>query len=161
MNADRRVMEYMPKRLGRDESDAMAAKIREHHETYGFGLWALEVPGAVPFIGFVGLSRPRFEAHFTPCVEIAWRLAHESWGQGYATEAAIAVLAVAFGALEFGEIVSFTVPGNARSRAVMERIGMTRRPEDEFEHPGLPAGHALRPHVLYRLSKGDYTEARP
>ncbi len=151
----------MPKRLSWDESVSMAEQIREHHEAHGFGLWALEAPGAGAFVGFVGLSRPRFEAHFTPCIEIEWRLAHAHWGRGYASEAARAAVAFAFNRLELGGIVSFTVPHNARSRAVMERIGMMRRPGDDFEHPGLPADHPLRPHVLYRLSNRDWAGARP
>jgi RimJ/RimL family protein N-acetyltransferase len=108
------------------------------------------VPGLAPFIGFVGLSVPRFEAHFTPCVEIGWRLAYEYWGRGYATEAARAVLDFGFQQLALREIVSFTTTANLRSRAVMERIGMTRTPADDFDNPGVPAGHALRRHVLYR-----------
>ena len=146
-------MEHFPATLGREESDALAARIREHLAVRGFGLWAVEVPGRVPFIGFVGLAVPRFEAPFTPCVEIGWRLAAEHWGRGYATEAATAVLAHAFGPLGLAEVVSFTVPANRRSRRVMERLGMTRSPADDFEHPGLPDGHPLRPHVLYRLSQ--------
>jgi RimJ/RimL family protein N-acetyltransferase len=108
------------------------------------------------FIGFVGLSVPSFQAPFTPCVEIGWRLAHEHWGRGYATEAARAALAFGFRDLALEEIVSFTVPMNRRSRRVMERLGMTRSAADDFEHPALPEGHALRPHVLYRLRRGDW-----
>src|SRR5205085_6851705 len=103
-----------------------------------------------------GLAVPAFEAPFTPCVEIGWRLAAEHWGKGYATEAARAVLAVAFGTLGQGEVVSFTVPGNVPSRRVMERIGMARSPADDFDHPALPAGHPLRRHVLYRIRRGEW-----
>ena len=97
---------------------------------------------------------PRFEAAFTPCVEISWRLAHRFWGLGYATEAACAARDYGFGHLGLKQIVSFTVPNNQRSRRVMGRIGMTHAPEEDFEHPLLPAGHPLRPHVLYRLARG-------
>jgi RimJ/RimL family protein N-acetyltransferase len=152
INADPRVMEFFPRPLDRAASDALAARIRDHFARRGFGLWAVEVPGAAGFIGFVGLSVPTFEAHFTPCVEIGWRLACPHWGRGYATEAARACLDFGFGPLGLGEIVSFTVPANRRSRGVMERIGMTRSPADDFDHPALPEGHPLRRHVLYRAS---------
>jgi RimJ/RimL family protein N-acetyltransferase len=96
LNADARVMEHFPAPLGRAESDAAAARIRSHLDAHGFGLWAVEVIGQTPFVGYTGLSRPRFDAHFTPCVEIGRRLAATHWGHGYATEAARAVLRVAF-----------------------------------------------------------------
>jgi RimJ/RimL family protein N-acetyltransferase len=144
-------MEYFPCTLSREESDARATRIDAHFEEHGFGLWAVEVPGVTPFAGFVGLSIPSFEAHFTPCVEIGWRLAAEFWAHGYATEAARAALAFGFGTLGFAEIVSFTVPENSRSRRVMERIGMTHNPADDFDHPALLTPHPLRRHVLYRI----------
>jgi RimJ/RimL family protein N-acetyltransferase len=153
LNADPRVMEHFPKLLDRAESDAVAARIRENFDRRGFGLWAVEVPGVAEFIGFVGLSVPHFEAHFTPCVEIGWRLARDHWGFGFASEAARAAVDFGFSQLELDQIVSFTVPANKRSRAVMERIGMTRTPVDDFDHPSLPDGHPLRRHVLYRLSR--------
>src|SRR5438552_3901183 len=109
-------------------------------------------PPSPPFAGFVGLSVPRFESHFTPCVEIGWRLAAPYWGRGYATEGARAALAVGFETLGLGEIVSSTVPANLRSRRVMEKIGMARDPDDDFDHPALPEGHRLRRHVLYRIA---------
>jgi RimJ/RimL family protein N-acetyltransferase len=151
LNADPRVMEFFPKVLDRAESDARVTGIRDHVSRHGFGQWAVEVPGVADFIGFVGLSMPLFQAHFTPCVEVGWRLAREHWGHGYATEAARAALDYGFGPLGLREIVSFTVPANRRSRAVMERIGMTRSPADDFDHPALPEGHPLRRHVLYRV----------
>jgi RimJ/RimL family protein N-acetyltransferase len=155
MNADPRVMEFFPKPLTRAESDARAAQIQDHFDRRGFGLWAVEVPGIADFIGFVGLSTPAFEEHFTPCVEVGWRLAHEFWGHGYASEAGRAALDFGFGQLGLREIVSFTVPNNRRSRGVMERLGMTRSPDDDFEHPSLPEGHPLRRHVLYRIRSSD------
>jgi RimJ/RimL family protein N-acetyltransferase len=103
------------------------------------------------FIGFVGLNVPTFTAHFTPCVEIGWRLAYEHWNQGYASEAARAAVAYAFDELQLGEIVALTAVANERSRRVMTRLGMTYSPDDDFDHPALPEGHALRRHVLYRL----------
>jgi RimJ/RimL family protein N-acetyltransferase len=154
LNADARVMEYFRSRLNRAESDAMFDAIQRHFQEQGFGLWALEIPGVSSLAGFAGLAVPRFAAHFTPCVEIGWRLAFEHWGQGYATEAARLALAYGFQTLMLREIVSFTAAVNHRSRAVMERLGMRRDPVDDFDHPTLPEGHVLRPHVLYRISSG-------
>jgi RimJ/RimL family protein N-acetyltransferase len=153
LNADPRIMEHFPVLLPREQSDALAARIEGHFEQHGFGLWAVEILGIAPFAGFIGLSVPRFEAHFTPCVEIGWRLAAEYWGCGYATEGGLAVLTFGLGQLRLAEIVSFTVPRNLRSRRVMERLGMRRNPADDFDHPTLPRGHPLQRHVLYRLSR--------
>lgn len=153
MNADPEVMEFFPKTLDRAESDAMATRIRDHFVRRGYGFWAVEIPGVANFIGFVGLSVPAFETHFTPCVEIGWRLARAHWGLGYATEAARAAIDFGFRQLALDEIVSFTVPANRRSRGVMERIGMSRLPADDFDHPVLPEGHPLRRHVLYRTTR--------
>jgi RimJ/RimL family protein N-acetyltransferase len=153
MNADPAVMAHFPATLTTAESDALVDAIEAKHAARGFGLWALEVPGTSPFAGFVGLSVPGFAAPFTPCVEIGWRLAAAHWGRGYATEAARAVLAHAWDAVALDEVVSFTTAGNERSRAVMARLGMRRDPADDFNHPGLPPGHALRPHVLYRIAR--------
>ena len=150
MNADARVMEFMPACLARTESDSLAARVRSTLAAHGFGLWAVEVRRGAPFIGFVGLSVPLFAAPFTPCTEIGWRLAHASWGNGYATEAARAVLAYGFERLGLDEILAFTAAGNTRSRAVMDRLGMEHSPRDDFEHPSLAEGHPLRHHVLYR-----------
>jgi ribosomal-protein-alanine N-acetyltransferase len=124
-------------------------------------LWALERVEDGAFLGFTGLSRPSFEAHFTPAVEVGWRLARHAWGHGFATEAARAALRFGFETVGLEEIVSFTVPANVRSRAVMERIGMHHDPSDDFDHPKLPAGHPLRAHVLYRLRRADWQPATP
>ena len=153
LNADPAVMEHFPAVLTRAESDAFVDRIEVAFEQQGFGLWAVEVVGGSPFIGFVGLAVPAFDAHFTPAVEVGWRLAQEHWGHGYATEAARRALVVAFDDLGLDEVVSFTFVGNDRSRQVMERLGMTRDPADDFEHPSLPEGHRIRRHVLYRLAR--------
>ena len=153
LNADARVIEHFPGALDRAASDVLAADIQADLDANGFGLWAVEVSGIAPFIGFVGATEPDFAAPFMPAVEIAWRLAFAHWGKGYATEAARAVVALAFGSLGLDELVSFTVPANRRSRAVMERLGMARSPADDFDHPKLPQGHRLRRHVLYRLRR--------
>jgi RimJ/RimL family protein N-acetyltransferase len=151
LNADPRVMEHYPAPLTRAESEAFVGRVEAHFAEHGFGLWAVEVPGVSPFVGYVGLSVPGFEADFTPCVEIGWRLAFEHWGSGYATEAARVAIEFGFSEAGLDEIVSFTVPANRRSIAVMERLGMTFA--GEFEHPRLPEGHRLRRHVLYRLAR--------
>jgi RimJ/RimL family protein N-acetyltransferase len=156
MNADPRVMEFMPARLTSEESDALAARICGHWTSHGFGLWAIEVRDGARFIGFVGLAVPRFDAKFTPCVEVGWRLAAGHWGRGYATEAARAALEFGFEQLRLPEIVSFTTVANARSRRVMDRIGMRHDRADDFDHPSIPPGHLLRPHVVYRLSRPDW-----
>jgi RimJ/RimL family protein N-acetyltransferase len=150
LNADPRVMEFFPKPLERAQSDALALRIRDHFVARGFGLWAVEELERSEFIGFIGMTVPSFDAHFTPCVEIGWRLAFTSWGRGYASEAASAALEFGFRQLNLTEIVSFTVPANLRSRRVMQRIGMTHDPRDDFDHPVLPPDHPLRRHVLYR-----------
>lgn len=151
LNADPDVMKHFPATLDRAQSDALAAGIQAHFAERGFGLWAVEAPGEVPFAGFVGLSVPRRALPFTPCVEVGWRLARHCWGRGYATEAARAALSFGFETLGLEEIVSFTAATNLRSRRVMERLGMSRDEADDFDHPALPEGHRLRRHVLYRL----------
>jgi RimJ/RimL family protein N-acetyltransferase len=153
MNADPRVMEHFPALLSQEESDARLARIDAHFEEHGFGLWAVEVVRDAPFAGLIGLAVPRFEAAFTPCVEIGWRLAAEHWGHGYATEGARAALAFGFEALGLQEVLSFTVPANVRSRRVMEKLGMTHCPDEDFDHPLVPEGHRLRRHVLYRIAR--------
>jgi len=152
LNADPLVMEHFPRVLSRDESNALADRIEAHFERHGFGLWAAEIRGSAPFVGFVGLAVPSFEASFTPCVEVGWRLAREHWGRGLATEGARAAVELASRDLGLREVVSYTVPANRRSRRVMEKLGMTHDPADDFDHPELPVGHPLRRHVLYRLA---------
>lgn len=154
INSDPLVMKYFATALSQEESDRFAAVNESHIEAHGWGLWAIEVRDVAPFAGFVGLSRPRFEAHFTPCIEVGWRLASAFWGHGYATEGGRAAVAFGFGSLGLGEIVSFTTEANLPSRRVMDRLGMTRDPGDDFDHPGLPPDHSLRRHVLYRKKKG-------
>lgn len=153
MNADPAVMEFLPAVLALPDSDALADKIERHMQTHGFGLWAAELRSTSTFIGYIGLVIPSFQARFTPCVEIGWRLSARHWGQGLATEGAREVLRYAFGVLKLDGVVSFTAPANVRSRRVMEKLGMTHDPAEDFDHPYLPEGHALRRHVLYRLAR--------
>lgn len=154
LNASPIVMEYFPARMTRAQSDAFVDRMATRIASDGWGLWALEVADTGEFVGFTGLSVPRFDAHFTPAVEIGWRLAPAAWGHGYASEAARCALAYGFGSLDLDEIVSFTARANLRSQAVMQRIGMSHDPADDFKHPNLPAESPLRDHVLYRVRPG-------
>lgn len=153
MNADPRVMEFMPKLLDATESDTLVDRIEKQFDERGFGLMAVELKKSGEFVGFVGLSVPQFEASFMPAVEIGWRLAADYWRSGLATEAARETLRFAFEEVGLEEVVSFTVPGNLRSRRVMEKIEMTHDPREDFDHPQLPVGHPLRRHVLYRIGR--------
>jgi RimJ/RimL family protein N-acetyltransferase len=156
MSADAEVMRHFPSTLSRAECASMIDRIRDHFDRHGFGLWAAELPGKAPFIGFVGLAVPRFEAAFTPCVEVGWRLARAHWGRGYVTEAARAALHRGFTVHGLEQIYSFTVPANARSRAVMERLGLRHSPDEDFDHPMLAEGHPLRRHALYRIRREEF-----
>jgi RimJ/RimL family protein N-acetyltransferase len=146
-------MEFFPTPLTPDESNALVDRIEVHFERHGFGLWAVELRASSEFVGFVGLAIPRFDAAFTPCVEIGWRIAPEYWSRGLATEGARAVVQDAFEELGLEQIVSFTTPRNVRSRRVMEKLGMTHNPNEDFDHPLLPTEHPLRRQVLYRLTR--------
>jgi RimJ/RimL family protein N-acetyltransferase len=151
MSSDPAVMEYLVPLSSRGLSvEAWVTGKRAHWDEYGFGQWVVELPGEASFIGVVGLETVSYEAHFTPAVEVAWRLVRPYWGQGYATEAARAALDYGFREIGLSDIVALTVPANQRSRRVMERLGMTHDPADDFDHPRVPEGR-LRRHVLYRL----------
>jgi len=156
MGQDPAVMEHFPALLTLEESDSAADRVEAEIARNRFGFWAVEIPGEASFAGFIGLRSPGFEAHFTPCIEIGWRLARPFWGRGYATEGAKAALEFGFTQLALSEIVAFVVPANARSLAVMRRIGM--RFSEEFDHPELPEGHRLRPHLLYRIARKDWEQ---
>ncbi|HEY7107428.1 MAG TPA: GNAT family N-acetyltransferase [Acidimicrobiia bacterium] len=153
LNADPEVMRHFPSTLTRQESASSIAIIESRFDSLGYGLWAVEVPGVAPFVGFVGLNPVTFDAPFTPAVEVGWRLAREHWGHGYATEGARVALGFGFDVVGLDEIVSFTTPGNTRSWHVMEKLGMTRDPDDDFDHSVIAEGHPLRLHVLYRISR--------
>jgi RimJ/RimL family protein N-acetyltransferase len=153
MNRDPLVMEHFPSHLTEEQSNQLVDRVEAHFAQHLFGLWAAELRDQPGFIGYVGLAIPRFEAAFTPCVEIGWRLASAHWGRGLASEGAQAVVRHAFKELRFPVLVSFTVPANVRSRRVMEKLGMTHDPSDDFDHPQLPEGHPMRRHVLYRLTR--------
>jgi len=142
-------MEHFPGPMTGEESNAFVDRMEAYWHDHGYGRFAVELPGQADCIGFVGITVPPF----MPQDEIGWRLARPFWGRGYATEGARAVLADAFDRLGRAEIVSFTVPANVRSTRVMERLGMTHDPADDFDHPMFPAGHRLRRRVLYRLDR--------
>ncbi|WP_461023593.1 GNAT family N-acetyltransferase [Thalassiella azotivora] len=160
MNADPRVMEHFVAPSTREGSDAFVDRIRQRWDDDGYGLWALERLDTGAFIGFTGLAPARFEAPFTPAVEVGWRLARDAWGHGFATEAATEALRFGFEDVGLTEIVSFTAVGNVRSQRVMERIGLVRDPDGDFDHPAVPAGHPVRPHVLYRLPRTTWRAAQ-
>jgi RimJ/RimL family protein N-acetyltransferase len=159
MNADATVMEFFLNTLTSAESDAFAERIDTEFDHRGYGLFAVQVQGAETCAGFVGLHAFTLEEKsplpFAPGVEVGWRLARGVWGKGYATEAARACLAFGFEEIGLDEIVSFTSVVNERSQQVMRKIGMHRDPADDFDHPRVPAGHRLRPHVLYRISSSE------
>ena len=158
LNADPRVMEYFPSVKSFEETAEEFGLIRGGFDSFGWGFWAASLIEGDKFIGFIGLKNVGFQAHFTPAVEIGWRLAYEYWGKGYATEGAKASLKYGFETLNLDEIVSFTPTQNKKSANVMKKIGMTHNPEDDFDHPRLAEGHALRRHVLYRLKRSDWSQ---
>jgi len=151
LNADPAVMEHFPATLTREQTAAAIEWIEAGFEQRGYGLWAAEVPGEAPFIGFVGIQPVPRDLPFTPAVEIGWRLAPSFWGRGLATEAATAAMDFAFSDARLTELVAFTATTNARSMRVMARLRMSRDPAGDFEHPRIEAGHPLRKHVLYRI----------
>jgi RimJ/RimL family protein N-acetyltransferase len=157
MNVDPEVMEFFPAIQSREASDASIDAWQSQFAERGWSNWAVEVRSSGVFIGFIGLSVPRRVLPFSPCVEIGWRLSRPSWGQGYATEGARGVLRVGFDRLQLAEIVSFTSVVNRRSREVMGRIGM-RNAHEDFEYPGVPEHHPLRPHCLYRITRAEWSE---
>lgn len=153
MNRDPRVMEHFVQVRTREQSDESVDRIRTCWRDRSYGLWAVERLDTAMFIGYVGLWPAEFDAPFTPAVEVGWRLAAEHWGNGFATEAARKAVRFGFDMVGLDEIVSFTPVGNVRSWRVMERLGMTRDPSGDFDHPNVPEGHPVRPHVFYRLPR--------
>ncbi|MFT6388363.1 MAG: ribosomal-protein-alanine N-acetyltransferase [Cellvibrionaceae bacterium] len=152
INADADVMEFYPDIQSSEESFNMAQYFQMLILQKGWGFWAVERLSDNSFIGFVGLNEPTCDLPVTPCVEIGWRLSKESWGKGYATEAAKAVLKFAFNELKLNHVYSFASVANIRSRSVMEKIGM-KNTNANFHHPIIPEGHSLSEHVAYKISK--------
>jgi len=153
MNADPVVMEFFPQIYTEERTRRFVALIGERWTELGYSLWAAERKDTGRFIGYIGLWPATFAAHFTPAVEVGWRLSADQWGQGYATEGARAALDYGFSTVGLDEIVSFTSAINVRSWRVMERLGMRRDVAGDFDHPNLPEGHPLRPHLLYRIGE--------
>jgi len=152
INADPDVMAFYPSIMSEAESNKMAAKLQGLIDEWSWGFWAVELKQENEFIGFVGLHRPSHDLPCTPCVEIGWRLSKKHWGKGYATEAAKESLRFAFEYLALNEVYSFASVLNDKSWAVMERLNMENTGQN-FEHPIIPEGHALREHVLYKITK--------
>jgi RimJ/RimL family protein N-acetyltransferase len=151
LNADPQVMEHFPKLMSLSETESMIKVIHQRQLEHGFCLFATELKTTGDFIGFIGLNIPNYQTPFSPFVEIGWRLAAKFWNQGYATEGALATLKYGFQTLNLKEIVSFTATTNLTSQRVMEKIGMTRDLDGDFEHPSLDKNHRLARHVLYRV----------
>ncbi len=153
MNQDPQVMEFFPALLSHEQSDTLMKNIQRELIEKPYGFWAVELKNQIPFMGFVGLHEPTFEAAFTPCIEIGWRLSSQHWGKGYAYEAAQKILDYAFNDLGLEEIVSFTAKINKRSIKLMKKLGMQTNPNEDFDHPKVKEGNPLKRHVLYRLKK--------
>jgi ribosomal-protein-alanine N-acetyltransferase len=154
MNKDKRVMEFLPGILSDRETDSFYTGIKDEFLEFGYGLFAAEVKGGSEFIGYIGFHRATFEASFTPCIEIGWRLKFEAWGRGYATEGAKACLRYGFDTLDLERVYSFTSKQNSRSENVMKKIGMSKI--TEFDHPKLDESSVLRRHVLYGLTQTEW-----
>jgi RimJ/RimL family protein N-acetyltransferase len=152
MNADPRVMEFFPGTTARERSQQQAALMREDLEKNGYGWFVMERKDRAGFAGVLALDDIRYEMPFRPLREIGWRLPVESWGQGYATEGARALLRFAFDELRWPQVVAMTAVINTRSRRVMEKLGMTHDPSEDFDHPRVPDELAIKRHVLYRIS---------
>ncbi len=159
INSDHLIMEYFPRRLDEKDTEKLVQRFRAHFKKYGYGFYAIELKATGQFIGFVGLGHVELEVPFAPAVEIAWRLDYESWGKGYATEAALAVLHYAFTELGLDEVVAYAVFDNRRSIHVMEKLGMKHDKKGDFMYPKLPEDSPLAKHVLYRLKKKDFIES--
>lgn len=154
MGADPRVMEFFPGTYDRTKAESIAALIRAALETSGYGWWVVEPKVGPVFAGVIALQDVPFDAHFTPAIEVGWRLPFDHWGKGYATEGATAALKFAFETLGADEVIAMTSALNLRSQRVMERLRMTHDPRDDFDHPRIQAGHRLRRHVIYRTRRG-------
>lgn len=158
LNGDPKVMEFFPSVMTTEESNKFVENISDSFNKDGWGFWAAALIETDECIGMIGLRDVFFKVPFTPAVEIGWRLAYEHWGKGYAAEGALAALEFGFQTLNLDEIVSFTAVQNQRSQRVMEKIGMSRSPKDDFDHPKLASGHWLSRHVLYRMDRNKWDQ---
>ncbi|HAT8742752.1 TPA: GNAT family N-acetyltransferase [Legionella pneumophila] len=153
INHDEKVLEFLSGSMSEEQINEFMRHQNAQLETRHYMLWAVELQNTDELIGFIGLNYFDKPAHFSPAVEIGWRLGSQYWGYGYATEGALASLDYGFNQLKPNEIVAFTVPDNLRSRKVMEKIGMTHDINGSFAHPKLPLNHRLSNHVLYRIKR--------
>lgn len=153
ITADPEVMRYFHLTRTRAQSDAWVARTQAHIDRHGFGVWAVEAPGVAGLIGFVGLVHVPEDVPCAPAIEVAWTMGAAWWRHGFCTEAARAAMRDGFDRLGLAEIVAFTAATNTPSQGVMRKLGMTRDVDADFDHPRVPAGHALAPHVLYRLQR--------
>lgn len=153
INADPIVMQCFPSPLTRQQTEALIDELEQHFDRHGYSQWALEVKNTGELIGFTGLTDVGGQLPFAPATEVAWRLAANAWGRGYAYEAARAAIDFGWGTAGLTEIVSFTAKPNHRSERLMQRLAMTHDPADDFDHPKLPVADRLRPHVLYRIRR--------
>lgn len=156
--ADPVVMEYFPALLSREEAQAMIDRMVTNQKNDGYSFMPCVRKDTGQMIGFVGLSYFTKPTHFSPCVEVGWRLDKDHWGLGFAPEAAKACLHYAFDILKVPEVIAMTAVPNLKSRKVMEKIGMTYNPSDDFDHPSVDDGHWLKRHVLYRIKPGQIIE---
>jgi len=150
MNRDPYVRQFYADHNSVQQSRDFLARAKERDLRDGYFFQPIIEKASNSFIGYVGLSKIDFEAAFTGSTEIGWTLRHDNWGKGYATEMAGALIDHAFAVLELAEVIAFTVPINARSRRVMEKLGMNHEEDEGFEHPMVPEGHPYRFQVLYR-----------
>ncbi len=155
MNADPAVMEFFTGVQSPQISAEMIASFERTFESRGFGPWAVELLGELPLAGFVGLLPVGSDLPFAPAIEVGWRLTPQAWGRGIAFEAATAALDFGFERAGLDRVVSYTAASNERSRRLMERLGMSHDPAEDFRHPRIAPGHPLAPHVVYRLERPD------
>jgi RimJ/RimL family protein N-acetyltransferase len=156
INQDLKVIEYLRGPLTMNQVSDFIKTTNSHNDKYGYALWAVQLKETSELIGFIGLQFTDWESHFTPAVEVGWRLGSQYWKKGYATEGARAALEYGFNRCGLKEIISFTVPANVRSISVMEKIGLKQDMNGNFAHPKLEPNHRLSQHVLYRITKEDY-----
>lgn len=153
MNCDPLVMEHFPRILDEKSSGKLMDRFQKHLKEHGYGMYAIERTEDNEFVGFAGLAEVPFAASFTPAVEIAWRFDYEYWGLGYGMETGKAVLDHAFKKLDMKEVVAYTVHDNMRTIDLLERLGMTRDPDGDFDYPGMRKDHPLGHFVLYRAQR--------
>jgi ribosomal-protein-alanine N-acetyltransferase len=160
MSEDADVMEHLRPLATQDACNAWIDFQINHQSSHGFCLWALESRASGLFMGAVGLLHVSFVAHFTPAVEVGWRLARPFWGQGFAAEAARAALQFGFEEIRLTEVVAHASVRNTRSRRLMAKLGMSHDCAEDFDRPGAPESDSLRRQALYRLTRDAWLSQR-